>query len=419
VNSSTEGISEPSAPAMNIQWGAHVKCRGSVSWPDESSVFQLVGTQPLYDGAIETRIRNNLFFSNWGSFETHYEAVLSGGDKRRKAKALEKLYPGLPKAFPVVPATPEDDRRLMDLTATVSDDESYVLYHRLDRLALTIQPNWGLIRVGRQAVTWGNGLLFNPMDLFNPFSPSDIERDYKIGDDLVFLQYTLDQKKDFQLLYVPRRDLASKDITWNQSSSAGKFHFSRGTTEFDVMAAKHFEDTVIGLGSVGYVSGAAWRMDITWTHLNNNASNSYLSAIANMDYSWLWWKKNFYGFLEFYFNGLCHDRYAEELTDPQVTDRLARGELYSLGRSYLGGYIRVELHPLLNVYLTIITNLSDPSGLVQPRMVCDFTQNTQIMLGGNFAYGRKDTEYGGFNIPGTPFYTRSPDSVFAWISYYF
>jgi hypothetical protein len=185
------------------------------------------------------------------------------------------------------------------------------------------------------------------------------------------------------------------------------------------MAAKHFEDTVIGLGSVGYVSGAAWRMDITWTHLNNNASNSYLSAIANMDYSWLWWKKNFYGFLEFYFNGLCHDRYAEELTDPQVTDRLARGELYSLGRSYLGGYIRVELHPLLNVYLTIITNLSDPSGLVQPRMVCDFTQNTQIMLGGNFAYGRKDTEYGGFNIPGTPFYTRSPDSVFAWISYYF
>jgi hypothetical protein len=55
------------------------------------------------------------------------------------------------------------------------------IFHPAYRLALGIQPNWGLIRIGHQAVTWGNGLLFNPMDLFNPFSPSDIERDYKIG----------------------------------------------------------------------------------------------------------------------------------------------------------------------------------------------------------------------------------------------
>ena len=40
-------------------------------------------------------------------------------------------------------------------------------------------PRWGVVCVGRQAVTWGNGLIFNPMDLFNPFSPVDIERDYK------------------------------------------------------------------------------------------------------------------------------------------------------------------------------------------------------------------------------------------------
>jgi hypothetical protein len=73
----------------------------------------------------------------------------------------------------------------------------------------------------------------------------------------------------------------------------------------------------------------------------------------------------------------------------------------------------------LNVYLTVINNLADPSGLIQSRAVWDFTQNMQIMLGGNFAYGKKDTEYGGFNLPCTPFYTRSPDSIFAWISYYF
>jgi hypothetical protein len=53
-----------------------------------------------------------------------------------------------------------------------------------------------------------------------------------------------------------------------------------------VLTAKHFEDAVFGLGSVGY-AGEAWRMDVTWTLLGGNSSESYLSAIANMDYSWI------------------------------------------------------------------------------------------------------------------------------------
>ena len=34
-----------------------------------------------------------------------------------------------------------------------------------------------MVRVGRQALSWGNGLSYAPMDLVNPFDPAVRERD--------------------------------------------------------------------------------------------------------------------------------------------------------------------------------------------------------------------------------------------------
>jgi len=414
--------STPTGPwyrKVDGEWGGHVKVRGAVSWPDDESFFQLVGTDPYYDGNTEVRLKNRLFFEEWGIFETHYEVILSGGDTRRKVKTLERLYPDLFKATSTVTQPLEDERRFMDLTKTIDEDDNHILYHRLDRFSLTLLPKWGAVHIGRQAVTWGNGLLFNPMDLFNPFSPADIERDYKIGDDMVSTQFSMSKIGDFQALYVPRRDPTNGDVKWDQSSLAGKLHLARGTTEFDIMAAEHYNDTVVGLGSTGYWGDAAWRLDVTWTFLEDEGMDGYLSLVANMDYSWAWWKKNFYGFLEFYFNGLCDDHYGDTFTDKEISERLERGELYTLGRTYLGGHIRVELHPLFNVYLTMINNLADPSGMLLPRAVWDVAKDVQITLGGNICYGRRSTEYGGFRIPGTNFLNKAPDAVFLWLTYFY
>jgi hypothetical protein len=192
-----------------------------------------VGIDPCYDGHTEVRLKSKFFFGEWGNFETHYEAILSGGDSRRKGKALERLYPNLFSTGVIARDSISDKRRLLDLTKSIDEDDNYIIYHR------------------RQAVTWGNGLLFNPMDIFNPFSPSDIEREYKTGDDMVSTQFPMKKTGDFQLLYVPRREQVSGNVEWNQSSLAGKLHFARGVTEFDIMAAKHYKDAVAGFGRYG------------------------------------------------------------------------------------------------------------------------------------------------------------------------
>lgn len=421
--STASGPSTPQKPwleKLETRWGGHLKVRGSASWIEEDSVFEPVGTRTYYDGSAEGRVKMDTFFGDLARFNTHYKMVLSGGDTRRKTGELKEIFPYL-SAFDVLLGRPvEDERRLMDLTKVISRNDSRILYHRLDRLSLTLLRDGASLCVGRQALTWGNGLLFNPMDLFNPFSPTDTERDYKIGDDMAHVQIPFLGVGNLQFLYVPRRDPATDSVDSDQSSLAGKIHFPVGTTEIDLMASRHYEDHVFGAGGTGYMGSAAWRIDLTWTSLDaESPSESYLSLVANVDYSWAWWKKNFYGFLELFYCGLGEDDYTQALANPDIIARLGRGELYTLGEVYLAGHVRVELHPLFNVFLTVINNLEDPSGILQPRATWDITQDIQLTLGGDIFYGNRNTEYGGFTIPSTGFTYRPSNNAYLRLTYYF
>lgn len=412
--------SEPWYDISQMEWGGQFKVTGSVAWPEDNSFYQPVGTGAYYDGALDFRLKNKLYMSDWGHFETHYEAAALGGDTRRKLKDLQQLYPNLFQSGLVSSGSLNDDRRLMDLTKTICEDDKYISYHRLDRLVMTIQPQWGTVAIGRQALTWGNGLIFNPMDLFNPFAPTDIERDYKAGDDMATTQFSIDEIGDFNFLYVPRRNPTDSNLKYDQSSLAGKLHLAVGTTEFDFMAARHYQDTVVGIGSTGYLKDTAWRLDTTYTFFKDDSrQNGFFSLVANMDYSWIWSGKNHYGLLEFYYNGLGSDQYSDVISDADISDRLLRGEIFTLGRMYLCGEIQVELHPLLNIYLTVINNLEDPSGIIQPRIIWDMMENLQLTCGAGIYYGSTGTEFGGFTTSQTNALYKPSDNAFMWLTYFF
>jgi len=420
----TTEISQPDSKSwfenIESQWGGQFKIRGNVSLPDDDSIYYLIDSGPLYDGSADFRLKNKTYLNNSVYLDIHYEAVLYGGDTMRTQKKLEEMFPNLFEDSFMLGGYINDDRRFFDLTKIIDEDDSHILYHRLDRFSLTLQPAWGTIRIGRQALTWGNGLLFNPMDLFNPFAPTDIERDYKVGDDMVTTQFTIEKIAGIQLLYVPRRDPADHNVKWSNSSLAGKFHFAAGTTEFDIMAAHHYEDFIVGIGSTGYFMDTAWRLDATWTFLDENTDmDGFLSLVANIDYSWVWWKKNFYGFIEFYFNGIGDENYSKAISDPAITERLVRGDLFVLGRKYLSTGIEMELHPLIKANLTVISNIADPSGIIQPHVVLDLTEEIQCMIGGNIYCGPSDTEFGGFNISGTDYLYKAPNSAYLRFTYFF
>ena len=406
--------------SVDSTWGGHLKARGSISRIEEQSIYGIIDAGAYFDGAFDGRLTNRTFFNDQLYIEAHYEILLSGGDTRDTQTELTRRIPWLFESSAFLTPNTDDDRRFMDLTHILRERDDYILTHRLDRLLVAWSPDPVVVRVGRQAVTWGSGLLFNPMDLVNPFAPTDIERDYKIGDDMISLRFPFAETGETELIYVPRRSLETGKISWHHSSLATKFHFPIGGLELDLLGALHYRDVVAGVGATGYAGSAAWRMDATWTFLDQrNDREGFLSLVANVDYSWIWWNRNVYGFLEFFYCGLGEGEPSASLFNPQLMERVDRGELFTLGRAYLAGHIRFEAHPLVNVLMTVIHRLNEPSGLVQPRITWDATTNVQVTFGGTIPYGANDTEFGGFNLPGTDILTPAPSKAFLWVTYYF
>ena len=399
-------------------WGGHLRLRGSVSFPKNGSRLDVFGHDRLHDMAMEWRVKKSADFYDKWHFDGHYELIGTKGETREANQAFFKADASFPPGIRIAQAV-SDDRRLMDLTHILSSGNDYLLYHRIDRLALSYNADWGSVCVGRQALTWGNGFLFNPMDLFNPFSPTDVERDYKIGDDMITTQIYTADAGGLQLLYVPRRDESTHDVAWNASSLAAKYHFNISNIDIDAMVGRHYEDVVAGMGLTGYLMDAAWRLNVTYTDRDADNPSGFAGVAANVDYSWVWWGKNLYGWLEYYYTGLGKSDVAGALSDPDILDRLARGERFTLGRSYADAQVQVEWHPLVNSYITVIVNTEDGSGILQPRVTIDPAQNFEFLFGGNVYFGGNDTEFGGITIPGFTYMEAPADSVYIWLSWYY
>ena len=400
------------------EWDGHVKLYTRTLFPRSDTPFQAVGLSPNFDGYGELRLNNKTFFGNIFYTEVNYEILAGGGGTRKDGQELKKRFPNL---YPNGLFSPvNDERRLFDLTSTLHDGNTSLIYHRLDRAFFSFSPSWGEIRLGRQAVTWGHGFIFNPMDLFNPFSPTDLERDYKTGDDLALVHLPV-KGVDVDLIYVAHRNPSTGSTGLDESSLGAKIHTYIGGMETDIMVARHYGDIITGIGTVGTLKEAVFRLDLTGTFLNKNSRGRffYISAVANIDYSWVWFKKNWYGYVELYYNGLSKNEQSKELADPAVSDRIDRGELFAVGRGYASASLNLEVHPLVNAYITPIVNLHDGSGAILPRIVYDVSDHVRITLTALLNWGGTDTEYGGYTVPATEFYTTPTDTISAWVAWYF
>jgi hypothetical protein len=380
-----------SAAAVSYALGGNLKAIGSLSWP-EADTYPPPGSRSHFlDGTGEVRFTGLLYLPSQVTFDIQYQAVVTGGDTQQataEAPVADGAFPGI-----IAGTAPiSDSRRLLNLTWVLRDDADMLAYHRIDRLVIHVERPWGSILLGRQALTWGNGFFFNPMDLFNPFAPLAVDKDYKTGDDMAVVTVLLPRDADLQMLVVPRRNPATGDVTQDESSAAAKLHEFVGPLETDVMLARHYGETVAGGGLRGNLKDAAWRINGTLTFLDQSRTHTMAAAVvANIDYSWVWSGKNWYGAVETYYNGIGGANAAEAAVDPDVIRRIDRGELFTVGRLYAGVIARMEWSPLVNLQVSVLTNLDDGSGLVQPQWTWDVAENVQLLAGALWAFGRDNT----------------------------
>jgi hypothetical protein len=132
---------------------------------------------------------------------------------------------------------------------------------------------------------------------------------------------------------------------------------------------------------------------------------------------------NWTGFIEYYYNGFGQQdgdySTAGLAANPDLLQRLARGELFNLGRHYLGASVTVELTPLLNLTPNIFLNMVDPSALAQFLLAWDWKQDFQLLGALNIPIGPAGSEYGGIETEQPGQFVSTGTSVFMQLAWYF
>jgi hypothetical protein len=284
----------------------------------------------------------------------------------------------------------------MSLTWDLDEGRSHRAFHRLDRFAMSYRSNsWG-VTVGRQAVSWGSGRVFQPLDLFNPFGPTAVDRDYKPGDDLILVERLFTNGSDLQLLTVGRRRDGS--VRGDESSYALKWHGYMGESEVELLGARHVGDDVLGLMLRIPVGPALIRSDIAASRVG--ASDWYVSAILNADYSFSVGDRSAYVFGEYF-----HNAFGMDHLDPtgiqlsrELAVRVARGELFNVMQDYLAMGMQYQWHPILGQTVTLITNLHDKSHILQTQVDFNPGDHSRMQIGVVASIGQSGEEFGGLPV---------------------
>jgi len=400
-----------SGQAQAFELGGHVKSLASVVNIPGDSLLQDFSDDPARDISLDARLNLSGNSGAW-SWRSDYQLLAQQGDRLK----LVQQHPNL--GF-IDSALTDDDRRVFDLSKRISDQDDRVITQRLDRLYLTHTSDKTVLKMGRQAVSWGNGIIYNPVDFFNPFDPAAIDTEYKTGDDMLYAQYLQDSGNDLQAVWVGRRD-DEDNVTADVSSLALKHHIFLGSSEFDLLVAEHYDAQIIALGASVDIAEAIWRSDIM---LTDTGDEQFTSAVLNWSYAWLAGGKNLTATVEYFHNGFGIDdgNYDPQALgrNPELVARIERGELFTLAENYLAAAATIELAPLWLLTNTVFKNLDDHSMLLQIVSHHDLQQDLQLLVGTNLPSGSDGSEFGGIDsgVPDRPLAVST--SVFAELAWYF
>ena len=362
------------------------------------------------DASLGDRFRNDFLgdvrltwepkWDNW-DFSVHYEASADVGGTVKLMRDEAPYFAAPP------PAT------LFDLTNTIAVGDETLITQKIDRLSLGYTaPNF-VIRVGRQALTWGAGMMFHPMDLVDPFAPDTVDTEYKPGVDMAYLQWLFHDGSDLQLIAVPRPVTSGGPPTWDASTFALHYHKTLGELDTTWLLARDHGDWTGGLGLSGPLGGAVWNAEIVPTVEADGTVR--ISGLANISSAVTLFDRNATVFAEYYHNGfgVTGSGTAFDMLPVDLADRLARGQVFNVSQDYLTGGMTLEWTPLLTLSPSIIANLNDGSFYAAAEIDRSVSDNADLIAGAQVPIGPTGTEYGGLPLSGsTAPYVAAPITAY-------
>ncbi|MDH7570581.1 MAG: hypothetical protein QHJ73_13450 [Armatimonadota bacterium] len=141
--------------------------------------------------------------------------------------------------FGVAARNPSPPFRVAELRWPMARTGLRFLYaHEIDRAYVTWRFGHGEASVGRQAVGWGRGVLFNAVDFFAPFSPLEPDREWRRGVDAVRAEWRLSPAWSVEGVAAFGESLA-------ESAALARARGYRGRLDAEVMLGKRARDVLV------------------------------------------------------------------------------------------------------------------------------------------------------------------------------
>jgi hypothetical protein len=274
--------------------------------------------------------------------------------------------------------------------------------HEIDRANAQVHLPRADLTLGRQAIGWGRGVMFTAIDLFAPFSPLEVDREWRSGVDAARADIKLTDRSSIDLV-------GAFGDTVNRSAFAARARGYAGSVDLEVVGGRRGQDLFAGVTSSAAVGdaevhgeAAAFRVpegtnhDVVWKAV---VGGSYRLPIG----------AGILAYAEYHYSGFGADQPEDILAmvaTPSFVGRFVRGDVQILSRHAVGVTASYEASTEITYSAQWLYNPGDRSGIAAPAITYTFSDAVSVLGTVYVPYGRPPeggvlrSEYGAAPLSG-------------------
>ena len=277
--------------------------------------------------------------------------------------------------------------------------------HRFDKITAGI---------GRQAIDWGSGRFWQPLNVFGAFAPTDLDTDFKPGIDAAVINWYPSDFSSLTTVYA----FAPNDNDNIDNSAAIYYRRQLGEqVEISLLAGQVIGNTVTGLSLEGELQGMGWRIEGAHNNLDQLNENT-LFWIAGLDYQF---ENGLLLAAEWYnHNGGVNSETA--LITPTINQQLEYVLQQYQGTKVFGFTASKEITPLLQgTYTMLVSMLNDADNQLTTSSLHQFTAIYSVSNESDLLFSLLQGNGKGLNLTGLPQseFGHLPSSISLRLRFYF
>jgi hypothetical protein len=327
-----------------------------------------------FTNLLHTRENLRIYPSSSVTLALELKTRLSAGDGARELLDLTNLTGG--------------SRTYFDWERRFVDEESLVLACALDRAWIDAVFGRAQFTLGRQRIAWGTGLVWNPIDVFNPSSPLDFDNWEKPGTDAGRVQVYTGPNSKIEVAVAPMRRA-------DDTIAAVKIVLNQFGYDWTVLGGRRGPYAIFGCAWAGSIHGGGFRGEFLYSDPRDGlvgpespgAAKPRLDGSVDGDYT-LASSLYLHGAVLYNERGTTGYAGGPRLLAAYRLQWLtpARLSLFAEAARDLGSLVRITLSGILNPY--------DLSWYVGPQLTWSVATNVDFLAGALLFGGSGGTEFG-------------------------